>query len=296
MRIRPWLTFTFLAGSVALVPAQQQKAPALPDILASAATYLVDYSQRIGAVEAEEALIQRETTGGGFGPGHTWKAEIVLLGYGNGDFSTFRDIFELEEKKARQRDSRVFHLFRTNPENAVVQGQSLTNDAARSGMGAGMAAFNTPTLPLAFLRKENQSRSTFKLENVRNMNGAQVAIVRFTETAKPRLVPGTDKGTTQGRFWIEVASGTVRQTEILYTDSGVDVKATAMYALEPKLQLWLPTGLDSRYDMTSGGMGGATNMGKATDARQVGTHQTIDASAKFTKYQQTAVDLTKLAK
>src|SRR5262245_25170858 len=175
MQLRKWVTCTVLVGSVGVVSARQQKAPALPDILQSAANYLVDYSQRIGAVEAEETLIQRETTGGGFGPGHTWKAEVVFLGYGHGDFATFRDIFDLEEKKARDRDSRLFHLFRTNPEAAVGQAQAVTNDAARSAMGAGMAALNTPTLALTFLRKENQERCTFKLDSVRNMNGAQVA-------------------------------------------------------------------------------------------------------------------------
>ena len=43
-------------------------------------------------------------------------------------------------------------------------------------------------------------------------------------------------------------------------------------------------------------MGGATDMGRAQDANQYRTHQTIDAQAKFSKYQQTAVDLTKIAK
>src|SRR5260221_11640182 len=98
-----------------LAPLRAQKGPVLPDILQAAGKYLVDYSQKLGAVEAEEALTQRETSAGTFGTGHTWKAEVVLLGLGNGSFGAFRDVFEVEGSKAREHDDRLFKLFQQDP-------------------------------------------------------------------------------------------------------------------------------------------------------------------------------------
>ena len=46
------------------------------------------------------------------------------------------------------------------------------------------------------------------------MDGAQVAIVKFTERPTSRILPTPEGAQTSGKFWIDVASGAVRQTEL----------------------------------------------------------------------------------
>ena len=265
------------AACLTLAPLRAQKGPVLSDILQSAANYLADTSRKLGAVETEEALTQRETSGGTFGTGHTWKAEVVLIGLGNGSIAAFRDVFEVEGSKARERDHRLFTLFQQDPHNAMVQAQTLNADSTRLALTPAMAVFNTPTLALEFLRRENQSRSTFKLDSVKTMNGVQVAILKFSEQGKTRLLQGTEDGTTQGRFWIEVPSGVVRQTELLFTTKSIDVRSTVTYASDPTIGLWLPASLDATYSLTGAGSGGAAAPGQAGDSQAYGSRQTIES-------------------
>jgi hypothetical protein len=296
MRFRPSLALSLAVACFAAATVRAQKGPALPDVLQAAATYLIDYSQKLGAVETEEALTQRETSAGTFGTGHTWKAELVLLGLGNGDFAAFRDVFDVENSKARERDSRLLHLFREDPAQALREAQKLDADSGRLALAPAMTAFNSPTLGLAFLRKENQARSSFKLDSVKTMNGVQVAILKFSEQTKPHLLQGTDDGTLQGRLWVEAASGIVRQTELLFTSPVIDVRANTNFGLEPKLGIWVPVSLDSRYEMTSGGAG-PKQVGQGNqDNTAYRTHQTIECQVKFSKFQQVPVDVSKFGK
>jgi hypothetical protein len=177
----------------------------------------------------------------------------------------------------------------------VTQAQQITADSTRLALVPAMAAFNAPTLALEFLRKENQSRSTFKLDSTKTMNGALVAIVKFSEQSKPHLLPGPDDATAQGRFWIDAASGTVRQTELLYTSKAIDVRSTVVFAADAASGLWLPVSLDATYNITGGGSGSST-MGQGTDNLNYGSRQTIDSQVRYSKFKQTKIDLAKLAK
>ena len=58
-----------------------------------------------------------------------------------------------------------------------------------------------------FLREANQPHSEFAIESVKNMDGAQVAIVKFTERPTSRILPTPEGAQTSGKFWIDVASG-----------------------------------------------------------------------------------------
>lgn len=296
--MKSWLGLALFVATAGITaaPVHAQKGPALADVLQAAADYLVDYSQKLGAVEAEEALTQRETSGGSFGTGRTWRAEVVLLGFGNGDIEVFRDVFEVESSKARERDSRLLKIFQEDPSQGLREGRKLTADAGRLALVPAMTAFNTPTLALAFLRLENQSRSTFKLDGVRTMNGAQVAILKFNEQRKPHLLQGTEDGATQGRFWVATSSGTVRQTELLFTSRGLDVRSTVIYAADSKLGLWLPVSLNASYNLTGAGSGSATVVGQGYDNLAYGSRQTVESQVRYSKFQQTSVDLKGLGK
>lgn len=288
------LTLGGLATTV--VPMHAQKSPTLPELLQSAATYLAAYSTQMGAVAAEENMLQRETTGGQLGPASTWKADYVLLGLANGSLAGFRDTVETEHNKIPGHGDQLLKLLRDAPNGALIDAQNLTSASLRYAMAGAMATFNMPALALEFLRADNQARSTFKLDSVKTTNGAQVAQLRFAEQTKPRIISGTDDGTVDGRFQIDVASGAVRQSELLLGTKSLSVRVVVTYVKDPKLGLWLPASMDGSYEMMAGGSGSATVLGKGTDNNAYATHQTIECHVTYTKFQQTPVDLGKLAK
>jgi hypothetical protein len=103
---------------------------------------------------------------------------------------------------------------------------------------------------LEYITKANQERSTFKIDSVKKIGDAQVALVKFTETAMPRLVDSPDHTPASGRFTVDVASGAIRQTEFLLTTKMSDMRVVVAYALDPKVVLWLPASTDEHYNFT----------------------------------------------
>src|SRR5450756_44123 len=215
LRFRRWFPLAVAAIGLASSGIHAQKGPpALPDVLQAAGDYLVQYSQRLGAVTAEEEYMQSDSSSGQMGIPKRVNSEIVWVGGGNGGVLGFRDVFAIDNKPVRQRDDRLLGLFKTPTASSIQQGQDMSDAAVHYYLSGSLQALDQPTLALEFLRKENQERSAFKLESVKTMNGAQVAIVRFNEHNTPRLVPSEEGGPGVGKFWIDVATGAVRQTEL----------------------------------------------------------------------------------
>ena len=123
------------------------------------------------------------------------------------------------------------------------------------------------------------------------MAGAQVAILKFTEQNTPRLVPVTGDGAAIGRFWIDVKTGTVRQTELGISSTGVSVRATVKYAHEPELNLWLPVEMTQQIDTSGPGSSGFSNMGGGPGYR---VRESLEARASYSKFRQIPIDLSKI--
>src|SRR5699024_1602756 len=105
-------------------------------------------------------------------------------------------------------------LFATTPWSSFQQARQLTDDSVKHYLSPNLHALDQPLIVLEFLRKGNQQRSTFTVESVKAVDDGRVAVLKFTERHRPRLVPVTGGGAAIGRFWIDVTTGTVRQTEI----------------------------------------------------------------------------------
>jgi hypothetical protein len=151
-------------------------------------------------------------------------------------------------------------LFAATPWSSFQEARQLTDDSVKHYLSPNLHALDQPVIVLEFLRKANQDRSTFSVESVKTVDGVRVAVVKFTERQTPRLVPVTGGGAAFGRFWIDVTTGTVRQTEIGITSKGVSVRATVKYAAEPGLDVWLPTEMLQQIE-TSGPGSGFSKMG-----------------------------------
>jgi hypothetical protein len=259
-------------------PAVAQK-PAVPDVLKAVGDYLLGYSEKLSTVAAEEELTQRQLDVGQ--ASRRLNSDIVLIGHKGGSISAFRDVFAVDNNPVRQRDDRLLKLF----DSAIVaaahaEAAALTEEAARYYMSANLRLLDLPTLALDYLRPLNQDSSAFTLDGVRNQKGVQVATLRFRALRASDVVPAPEGAITDGRAWVEVATGTIRQTELIIHGKNFSFTATTKYALDPALGMWVPTELLQNVDVTSAA-GGFSNMGAGGIS---GARQTMEGRARYTKF------------
>jgi hypothetical protein len=100
------------AGGVA------QKA-AVEDVLEAAASYLVEYSQRLSVVAAEEEYTQYDTRVAS--ATRRFHSDFVLVGLAEGELAGFRDVFSIDANPLRARDAGRLLKLLENPPTASVQ-------------------------------------------------------------------------------------------------------------------------------------------------------------------------------
>jgi hypothetical protein len=269
------------AAGLASIVLQAQSAPALPDLLQAGADYLVQYSQRLSAIAAEEDYVQYETSSDQMRAPRRLSADVVLVGLEDGSIATFRDVVAVDNVPIHPRDDRLPSLFATTPWSSFQQARQLTDDSVKHYLSPNLHALDQPLIVLEFLRKGNQQRSNFTVESVKAVDGGRVAVLKFTERHTPRLVPVTGGGAAIGRFWIDVTTGTVRQTEMGISSKGVSVRATVKYAREPALDLWLPVEMSQQIDTSGRGNSAFSQMGGGPGYGVRMAHETRAGYSKF---------------
>jgi len=285
--------FPVLLATVGLAVAglQAQKGPPLPDVLKSASDYLVQYSDKISGVAAEEEYLQYDTTSGQMNTPKRVSSDVVLYGSGSGTVAVFRDAFAIDTVAIRQRDDRLPALFKNPTAENGQRAQQFSDDSVRAYLNPNLHVLDQPTTALEFLRKENQERSTFKIESVKSMNGAQVAVLKFNERSTPRLIPSNENSAAVGRFWVDVGTGAVRQTELGVTGKGTSIRVTVKYEPQPTLALWLPVEMYQQFELSQQSANGMNNMG--TGGNYTG-RQTLEGRATYSKYRMVAGNAAKL--
>jgi hypothetical protein len=287
MRVRgSWVPLTVAALGLAATVLQAQKGPALPDVLKSAGDYLVQYSEKISGVAAEEEYLQYDTTSGQMNTPKRVSSDLVLYGSGSGTVTAFRDVYAVDTVAIRQRDDRLPALFKSPTAEGGQKAQQFSEDSVRAYLNPNLHALDQPTVALEFLLKENQERSTFKVESVKTMNGAQVAVLKFNERSMPRLIPSNENAAAVGRFWVDVATGAIRQTELGITGKSTSIRVTVKYEEQPTLALWLPVEMYQQFELSVQGVNGMNNMGSGGGYTG---RQTLEGRATYVKYRNVAV-------
>jgi hypothetical protein len=292
MTVRARRRFLLAAAAVAWASGGvHAQSPALRDVLRSAGDYLVQYSQQLAAVAAEEEYRQSDTSTGEMRSTKRLNTDFVLLGLGDGGVAGFRDVFGIDSAPVRQRDDRLLAIFKAPSPSSLQQARQLSDDSVRYYVSVNLRSFDQPSIALEFLRKENQERSDFKLESVKTMDGARVAIVKFNERSMPRIVPSADDSPALGRFWIDVATGAVRQTELALVGKAANIRAAVKYATDPALGLWLPSEMSQQVEVIGAGSGAATVMGAGGG---YATRRSLEGRASYAKYRRVPIDLSKI--
>ena len=254
--------------------------PQLADILKAAGAYLTDYSEKL-AVTAEEDYIQRDLTTSS--APRRLQSDIVLVGIGNGVVIGHRDTFAVDATKIRERDERMLKLFRTpTPAAGQEPAKAMEDESAHHYLSPNLRTIDAPGLAFEFLREANQPHSEFGIESVKSMDGAQVAIVKFTERPTSRILPTPEGSKTSGKFWIDVATGAVRQTELTVDHREFfRFHIATKFANDAAVGAWVPVDVLQDVDIRTPTKNAHSNMGAGG---QLGSRRSFEGRIKYSKY------------
>jgi hypothetical protein len=272
------IAVTVLGGTTAAGWVPQK--PQVADVLRAAAGYLSAYAGKL-AVTAEEDYVQRNTATSS--APRRLQSDVVMVGLPDGGIIGYRDVFAVDSSKVRERDERMLALFRgKNPAASQDAAKRLEDELAHYYLSPNLRTLDAPGLALEFLREANQPNSEFAIENVRTANGVQVATVKFTERPSSRMLPTPEGSKTSGKFWVEVATGAVTQTELTIDHREFfRFHISAKYVNDPGVGLWVPAEVLQEVEVRTPTKNAHSNMGAGGT---LGTRQTYEGRARYSKY------------
>ena len=257
-----------LLGALAALPAPRPavaQEPSLPQVLARATEYVEALHAQLSGVVMEERYQQRASAPsfGRFGA-DSYERVTLLSDYllvrpdGSERYFGFRDVFEANGSRVRDREERLVQLFLDGATTVNEQVQGILTDSARYNVGDIQRNTNTPTLALLFLRQSYKPR--FEFERVRDRSPslgidgpdrrAGVWVIGYRETWPTSVIRRRRGGDlpARGRYWIEPATGRVLVTELVLEDDTVESLVTVRYDEADELTHLVPIEMRERYN------------------------------------------------
>ncbi len=243
-------------------PAQETT---LWSVLVRATLYVEELHAQLSGVVMEERYQQRATMPAAFRRSDsaafqraTLRSDYLLVQpEGAERHFGFRDVFEANGSRVRDREQRLARLFLGGASSVDRQVQGILADSARYNVGDVQRNMNTPTLPLLFLRRSYKAR--FHFERVPDpvptleMNAPDPAlgawVIAYSETA-PDTVIRRRNGVNvpaRGRYWIDPETGRVLLTELVIEDENVDAIITVRYEEPAELDHPVPVEMRELY-------------------------------------------------
>jgi hypothetical protein len=225
-----------------------------PSLIDRVSTYVEQFQQQFGSVVAEERYEQRirRFVGSTSSSSNARLGETVLLSDfllvqvpGEG-WLPFRDVFERDGAKVRDREDRLSALFLTgSSRSAFEQAKRIMDEGARYNIGNVQRNINQPTLALGFASRQHRTRFDFT-EKGRDADGT---VIEFKEMTRPTIVSTTNGRDlpVRGKFWVEAETGVVRRTELEAIDTGLNARIVVTYQHDAALGIWVPARMDERY-------------------------------------------------
>ena len=254
---------TEVASTAAAVPGRIEDrggvTTPLDVILERAGRYVREYEETFRNLVAEETYRQWGPSPDGPGEeARTLLSDLVFVRLsGPLPWGTFRDVFEVDGQKTRDREARLEALFFAPKDSEFARAQAILDESSRFNLGPERNV-NVPTLGLLFLRPENQRRLAFRRRGERWIAGFPAAEVEFEEMESPSLVHDRESldVPARGRFFVDETRGTVLRTEIEYDlephttgrpDSRQRGFVATEYRREPSLGAFVPDTMTEEY-------------------------------------------------
>lgn len=238
------------------------------DVIAGATAYVTGYEAAFSLLVSEEHYVQeirrpdnpgsnlsRANPGGGMQAGGTVRRVVlrsdyllVQLGPGAG-WMPFRDVFELNASKVRDREDRLMKLFLANDADRFELADRIMRESTRHNLGTVARTINIPTLAMMFLHPRVRDRFAFEVEGEDAVAGQRATRVAYREMVRPTLIK-TTRGRDlilEGRLWLDPESGAVVRSEMNAADPAVRAKVSVAFRRDQDLGIWVPARMDEYY-------------------------------------------------
>jgi hypothetical protein len=211
----------------------------------------VGYGEAFRDIVAEETYMQWSA-----GTRQRSRSDLVFVSIpGAIPWTCFRDVFEVDGRQVRDRESRLEKLFLAEPlASAMKKADSIILASAQYNLGA-RRTVNVPTLPLLFLHPANQDRFRFERKGRRRFGDREAVEIALAEVALPTLVnDGEGRNVpASGRVFVDARDGVVLRTELTLRPHYTVARLAAEYRLDPGFGMWLPAEMTEEYREPSRG-------------------------------------------
>lgn len=248
--------------------------PTADEVLRRAGAYAAGYESAFSLLVAEERYEQRteqpdallaggnlsrSNPGGGMGSGgarqqrRVIKSEFALVRLDAGGWMPFRDVFEVDGRKVRNRDDRLASLFKTPTTQSFDLAAAIMAESTRHNLGRVQRTINVPTLAVLLARPDLARRFRFDRDGDEVVAGRPAWKFAFREVTTPSLVR-TSRGLDlllTGTLWIDPATGVVVQTSLTAADPQVRATVRVTFAHDAGVDLWVPATMDEHYSSPS---------------------------------------------
>lgn len=162
----------------------------------------------------------------------------------------FRDVFEVDSRRIRDREDRLLGLLQSPDANAMAQARRLADESARYNLGRVHRTVNLPDSALVYLQAASASGMRFDAPRPSNpVEGTETVVIRFREIGRPTFVTsrrGSNVPAT-GRVWAHAATGAIVKTEFTLSDMSTDGRFVVEFAKDERSGLRLPAKMTERH-------------------------------------------------
>jgi hypothetical protein len=242
--------------------------PTLDEVLARAGAYVTQFQRLLSGVVAEETYVQDVYDSGSLtargqtrlGATHrALKSDLLLVRPAGADrWIQFRDVFEVDGKAVRDRNERLMKLFVEPTASTAAQVDQIVKESARYNIGSVFRTINVPVFALMVLEPTRQSHFRFSRIKTTAVPGAlarylpnladtwtiryeEVGVETLITTANNRNLP------SQGRFWIDPATGRVLASELNAVDVAVGAAIVVVYQSGVVKDVLVPAAMHEQY-------------------------------------------------
>jgi hypothetical protein len=228
------------------------------DALRLVGRFLADYERQLSSIVLEEKYQQRVVIELAGAPDvRQLRSEVLLINDPDFEWVGFRDVFEVDGRRVRDRDDRLMKLFVAERAGGMDQVRRIVAESSRYNLNAANLvierSINMPMTALRFLIRENQDRSAFRVQGGKHLDRQPALLLEFEEREKPRIIKTDDDAPASGRVWIDPESGAVMRTELWLEMTNaalkhrLSVNLRVSFARNEKLKMWLPVEMAEEY-------------------------------------------------
>jgi hypothetical protein len=244
--------------------------PSLTTVLNRAAAYVAEFHRLLTGVVAQERYLQEVKRYANRPSLRTPVTQELLSDLllvrpaAGGEYTEFRDVFEVNHTPVRDRDERLTKLFLDASPSARTQIGQILDESSRFNIGDIQRNINTPLFALQILELHNQDRFKFKRSKDRRPTiganepdvpgafhaTAEVWTIEFDETREGTLVRTENRKDipSRGRFWIEPDTGRVLMSELIVKSRAITATVDVSYQSEPLVGLLVPIEMRENYE------------------------------------------------